>query len=136
MTAPGATPYANSANASTRNGDDDPTRKSSNAKCRNGTSNAPTTPHGPNPPCHPPPPSNHPNLTVLRLGGYPGDDFTPPGLVDLMRRVGIDRVLYGTNYPMVDARAYAHAFRALPLEAEELRAVATENAVALYPLNP
>lgn len=74
--------------------------------------------------------------TSLRLGGYPGDDFTPPGLVELMRRIGIDRVLYGTNYPMVDPRAYAHAFRSLPLAAEELRAVATENALALYPLNP
>jgi predicted TIM-barrel fold metal-dependent hydrolase len=72
--------------------------------------------------------------TSLRLGGYPGDDFTPAGLADTIRRIGVDRVLYGTNYPMVDARAYATAFRALPLDADELRAVATENALALYPL--
>jgi len=72
--------------------------------------------------------------TSLRLGGYPGDDFSPSGLVDLIRRIGTDRVLYGTNYPMVDPRAYADAFRALPLAPGELRAVATDNALALYPL--
>jgi predicted TIM-barrel fold metal-dependent hydrolase len=65
--------------------------------------------------------------TSLRLGVEP-----PARTAELIRRIGVDRVLFGTNYPLVDQGAYADALRALPLTDDELEKVGRANAFALY----
>ncbi|HEY2330969.1 MAG TPA: amidohydrolase family protein [Acidimicrobiales bacterium] len=71
----------------------------------------------------------YPNVvtdTSLRL------DLEPPAhTADLIRRIGPDRVLFGTNYPLVDQGAYAAALRALPLTDDELELVGRANAARL-----
>lgn len=71
--------------------------------------------------------------TSIRLGRFRGEQLVPDDLVRLMRRIGIERVLFGTNYPMADLRTYAKTLRALPLREDELQAVAHRNADSLYP---
>jgi predicted TIM-barrel fold metal-dependent hydrolase len=73
--------------------------------------------------------SRYPNVvtdTSLRLGVE-----APEDTADLVRRIGVDRVLFGTNYPLVDQIAYAKALRALPLREDELRQVGHDNAARL-----
>jgi len=43
------------------------------------------------------------------------------------RRIGIDRILFGTNYPMCDPVEYVEVMKALPLTEEERRKVFSEN---------
>jgi uncharacterized protein len=62
--------------------------------------------------------------------GEPGH-LPPAALVDTIRDIGVDRVLYGTNYPIVDARYSAEAFLKLPLTDEEHELVAYANARGL-----
>ena len=62
--------------------------------------------------------------TSLRLGA----NESPEDLVSVMRVIGIDRVLFGTNYPLVDPADYVAALRALPLTDDELHQVAGANA--------
>ncbi|MGO8860974.1 MAG: amidohydrolase family protein [Acidimicrobiales bacterium] len=73
--------------------------------------------------------SRYPNVvadTSLRLGIE-----APEDTAELIRRIGTDRVLFGTNYPLVDQVAYAEALRALPLTEEELHQVGHDNAARI-----
>lgn len=80
----------------------------------------------------------HPALfadTSLRLGSprdeHAWDDAAADRLVALIRRVGADRVLFGTNYPVADPVAYVERFGALPLTDRERELVAAANAASL-----
>ncbi len=71
----------------------------------------------------------YPNMVTdmsLRLGLE-----SPDRTVEIVRQIGADRVLFGTNYPVVDQLAYAEAFRALPLSEDELVLVGHDNAARL-----
>jgi hypothetical protein len=65
------------------------------------------------------------SLRLSRLGreGHP----TPEELVALIRRIGSDRVLLGTNYPFVDPVSYRRRLESLPLTDGERTLVAGEN---------
>jgi predicted TIM-barrel fold metal-dependent hydrolase len=67
------------------------------------------------------------SLQLSRLGrdGHP----TPEQLVALIRAIGSDRVLLGTNYPFVDPGAYVARLDELPLTDAEKAGVAGENFV-------
>ena len=74
----------------------------------------------------------YPNLfadTSMRLDGLgqPGE-WTPDEAVQWFRRIGIERVLYGTNYPMADPVEYVRILQSLPLTEEERRRIGWENA--------
>jgi uncharacterized protein len=73
--------------------------------------------------------------TSLRLGHarneHSWDDAEAGHLVALIRRVGADRVLFGSNYPITDPVQYVERFRALPLTASEREQVGSENAARL-----
>ncbi|MDO8211705.1 amidohydrolase family protein [Conexibacter sp. CPCC 206217] len=71
------------------------------------------------------------SLRLSRLGraGNP----TPAELVRLIRRIGVDRTLFGTNYPFVDPRAYRERLQALPLSARERELIAYRNFLAVLP---
>ena len=71
--------------------------------------------------------------TSLRLGGphEPWRHAAAAGLVDLLRRVGAERVLFGTNYPLTDPVEYVERFRALPLTDRERELIGRGNAVRL-----
>lgn len=71
----------------------------------------------------------YPNVvtdTSLRLGVE-----SPARTAELVRRIGADRVLFGTNYPLVDQQTYADALRGLPLTDDELELVGRANAARL-----
>ncbi|MCW2523733.1 MAG: hypothetical protein JWO63_2068 [Frankiales bacterium] len=70
--------------------------------------------------------------TALRFGGMGGEDPDPAELASLIREIGVDRVSFGTNYPIVDQAAYAQALRSLPLSTAELRQVGHDNAARLW----
>jgi predicted TIM-barrel fold metal-dependent hydrolase len=77
----------------------------------------------------------HENLrtdTSLQLSGLgrPGRR-SPDELVALIRRIGTDRVLFGTNYPFVDQGRYADVLAELPLTDEERELVGSANARGL-----
>jgi predicted TIM-barrel fold metal-dependent hydrolase len=73
--------------------------------------------------------------TSLRLGS-PRDD-NPWGTVDvlrttaLIRRLGAERVLFGSNYPITDPVAYADRLGRLGLTDRELALIGRENALRL-----
>lgn len=74
----------------------------------------------------------HPGVvgdTSLRLGS-PHDtvDWEPGPLRDLIRRLGPERVLFGTNYPIVDPVQYRERFDELGLSLAERDLVGAENA--------
>ncbi len=77
--------------------------------------------------------------TSLRLGHprdeLPWDDEAAERLVTLIRRVGVERVLFGTNYPIADPVEYVDRFNALPLTSRERELIGRENASGLlgYP---
>ena len=66
--------------------------------------------------------------TSIRLSGLgkPGN-WTPQAFVDQIRRIGSERVLFGTNYPFVNPAVYALILQQLPLTKDELRGIACEN---------
>jgi predicted TIM-barrel fold metal-dependent hydrolase len=73
--------------------------------------------------------SRYPNVVTdmsLRLGVE-----APESTVDIVRRIGADRVLFGSNYPVVDQIVYVEAFRALPLRPDEMLLVGHDNAARL-----
>jgi len=70
--------------------------------------------------------------TSLRLSPSETDD----DLVQLFRHIGTDRVLFGTNYPMVEQATYAQRLRTLPLTEAELNAIGTDNAVHVWRIPP
>lgn len=70
--------------------------------------------------------------TSLRLGD-PRDDgaWDPAPVRALIRRLGADRVLFGTNYPATDPVAYRERLDGLGLTAAEFAAVGRDNAARL-----
>ena len=63
--------------------------------------------------------ARHPNLYVdtsarLHLLGQPGE-WSLAEAAEWFRRIGIERVLFGTNYPMHEPAEYLEVMRALPL---------------------
>lgn len=56
-------------------------------------------------------------------------------LVTRIRRIGAERVLFGTNYPIADPVTYVERFRALPLTDLEREQVGRENAARLLGLS-
>jgi len=70
--------------------------------------------------------------TALRFGGMAGAPVEPGDTLDLIRTIGPEHVVFGTNYPLVDPGAYAAALRSLGLTERELRQVGYENAACLW----
>lgn len=68
----------------------------------------------------------------LRLTGIdqPGG-WTSARLLEVIRDIGAARVIYGTNYPLVDTAAYAATFRGLDLTAAEREMIGWRNAQSL-----
>jgi predicted TIM-barrel fold metal-dependent hydrolase len=64
--------------------------------------------------------------------GKPGQR-TPAEAVDLFRRIGTDRIIYGSNYPLNDAAEYVQILRDLPLTTREQHQIFHENAERVYP---
>ena len=73
--------------------------------------------------------------TSLALGHprdpQPWDTRSADRVVALIRRLGTDRVLFGTNYPITDPVAYAERLRALPLTDPERIRIERTNAARL-----
>ncbi|MCH8190987.1 MAG: amidohydrolase family protein [Chloroflexi bacterium] len=74
----------------------------------------------------------YPNLYAdtsmrLHLLGQPGQ-WSLEEAVHWFRRIGVDRVIFGTNYPLCDPVQFAEVMEALPLTPDERRAVLFENA--------
>lgn len=74
----------------------------------------------------------HPNVytdTSLRLShlGDPGK-WTPAEAVTWLRLIGVDRILFGTKWPLCDPRQEIATIRDLPLTEEEQRKILGENA--------
>jgi predicted TIM-barrel fold metal-dependent hydrolase len=66
--------------------------------------------------------------TSMRLSGLGKPDRpTAEDLVATIRRLGVERVLFGTNYPFVSPVVYAEVFESLPLGLEERAAIACGN---------
>lgn len=57
--------------------------------------------------------------------------LTPEHAVELIRRIGADRVMFGTDYPMWSAAEELERFRRLPLTPEEQENVLYKNALRL-----
>lgn len=64
--------------------------------------------------------------------GKPGERNAEEA-VKLFRRIGTDRVIFGTNYPITDPAEFVHTLRGLPLTASERRLISFENAQRVYP---
>jgi uncharacterized protein len=62
------------------------------------------------------------------------DTKAPDELVAIIRRIGVDRVLFGTNYPLVDQATCVATFKALPLTEDESHLIGYENATRLLHL--
>ena len=56
----------------------------------------------------------------------------PPTAVSIIRAYGIDRVLFGTDYPVFDPTEEVRRFDALPLTERERRAILWENHLSLF----
>jgi predicted TIM-barrel fold metal-dependent hydrolase len=71
------------------------------------------------------------SLRLSRLGreGRP----TADELVDLIRRIGVEHVLLGTNYPFVDPVSYRRHLDELPLDDGERAAIAGQNFLRAVP---
>lgn len=99
---------------------------------------------------------NFPNLTLIcaHLGGWtvweqaahelPGADIyvdtssalfalTPNRAVEIIRAFGVDRTLYGTDYPMWSPVSEMKRFDALPLSDEERKKIFWDNHLKLFP---
>jgi predicted TIM-barrel fold metal-dependent hydrolase len=75
--------------------------------------------------------ARYPNLfcdTSTRLArvGQPGD-WTLAEAADWFRRIGVDRVLFGSNYPLWDPGYYVDILMRMPLTEKERRQVFSEN---------
>mmetsp|Transcript_45394 Transcript_45394/g.84686 ORF Transcript_45394/g.84686 Transcript_45394/m.84686 type:complete len:286 (-) Transcript_45394:51-908(-) len=60
----------------------------------------------------------------------------PRGLVEYMRGRGSKRVLYGSNYPMIQHQAIQKQLGALELDAETMQLFLRENALRVFRLRP
>src|SRR5690606_1142611 len=67
--------------------------------------------------------------TSMRLSGLgePGQ-WTPAEAVTWFRLIGIDRILFGTKWPLFDPRREIDAIRSLPLTPEERAKILGDNA--------
>jgi predicted TIM-barrel fold metal-dependent hydrolase len=66
--------------------------------------------------------------TSMRLSGLGKPDrYTAEELVATIRKLGVERVLFGSNYPFVNPAVYAEIFADLPLGEAERAAVGHEN---------
>jgi predicted TIM-barrel fold metal-dependent hydrolase len=73
--------------------------------------------------------------TSLQLSGLGRPDRRSlDELAALIRSIGSDRVLFGTNYPFVDQARYAEVLAQLPLTPDELELVGSANARRLLGL--
>lgn len=77
----------------------------------------------------------YPNLyadcsTRLHLFGQPGQ-WSLDEAATWFRRIGIDRVIFGTNYPMNDPVEYVKVIQAMPLTDEERSKILFRNAQGL-----
>ncbi|MCH7554249.1 MAG: amidohydrolase family protein [Chloroflexi bacterium] len=63
--------------------------------------------------------------------GRPGGP-TLSEAAELFRRIGIDRVLFGTNYPICDPVEFVEVFRAMPFSDAERRQISFENYRRVY----
>jgi predicted TIM-barrel fold metal-dependent hydrolase len=70
--------------------------------------------------------------TALRFGGLTGLPVDATAALDAIRRIGPEHVAFGTNYPIVDQRAYAAALRSVGLNETELRQVGHDNAARIW----
>lgn len=72
--------------------------------------------------------------TSLRLSrlGRPGQPSVDQ-LVELIRKIGVEHVLLGTNYPFVDPVAYRERLAALPIGEHERSLIAGENFLRALP---
>lgn len=61
--------------------------------------------------------------------------FTPEEAADMIRSHGIDKVLYGTDYPMWTHKDELKRFMAIPLTDNERNAILYENAAKLLQIN-
>lgn len=68
----------------------------------------------------------------LRLEGLdqPGQ-WTSAQMLALIREIGVDRVIYGTNYPIVDTARFRAVFETFDLTGAERELIAWKNAVRL-----
>lgn len=69
--------------------------------------------------------------TAMRLGGL-GQALDAEGLTATIRSIGVDRVVFGTNYPIIDQADHARALRSLPLDDDELHQVGYANAARFW----
>ncbi len=67
----------------------------------------------------------------LGLVGKPGG-YSLAAAADLFRRIGIERVIFGTNYPICDPAEFIEVVRAMPLTEVERRKVFAENYRRVY----
>lgn len=71
-----------------------------------------------------------PNLYVDCSSSLPY--LTPEAAVEIIHRYGVDRVMFGTDYPMWDPREEVEAFMKLDLSDSDRRKILYENAEGLY----
>jgi hypothetical protein len=72
----------------------------------------------------------------MRFGGPVPIPYDPQETLRQVRSIGAERVLFGTNYPVVDQAGYVQKFAALGLTDAEQRLVGGENARRLFGLRP
>ena len=70
--------------------------------------------------------------TALRFGGLGGLPVDATATLEAIRLIGPEHVAFGTNYPIVDQRAYAAALRSVGLSATELQQVGHDNAARIW----
>ena len=58
--------------------------------------------------------------------------LTPQEAVELWRRIGTDRILYASNYPLSDSEEFVTKLKSLPLKDEEKRQIYFENAQRVH----
>jgi uncharacterized protein len=63
--------------------------------------------------------------------GKPGGR-TPQEAVDLFRRIGIDRLMFGSNYPITDVEDFVAVLRSLPLTQDEQEKLFFQNAMRVH----
>jgi predicted TIM-barrel fold metal-dependent hydrolase len=74
--------------------------------------------------------STYPNVFTdlsMRLQPSAQATWTTDETVDWIRRIGTDRVIYGSNYPLIDPVGFAATFRQLPLGDDEREDIAWRN---------
>lgn len=76
--------------------------------------------------------STHPNIYIDTSAHLPR--YYPPALIDFMNTTGQEKVLFATNFPMLDFQKCVEQVRQLDLSAEVERAFLYDNARRVYGL--